>query len=101
MLPNIDDSPSKDYLLAHGLADRPLAEEELFDLVFDPNEAANLVGDPAHEAMLNELRGRLLEWMAVTDDPLLHGPIEPEEGIELNLPHQVSPDEPTVIVERP
>jgi arylsulfatase A-like enzyme len=101
VLPNIDDSPSKDYLLAHGLADRPLAEEELFDLVFDPNEAANLVGDPAHEAVLNELRGRLLEWMAVTDDPLLHGPIEPEQGIELNLPHQVSPDEPTIVVERP
>ena len=46
VLPNIDDSPSKDYLLARGLADRVLAPEELFDLVFDPNEANNLVGRP-------------------------------------------------------
>src|SRR6478735_4285902 len=63
VLPNIDDSPSKDYLLARGLADRVLASEELFDLVFDPNEANNLVDDPAHAGVLAELRGRLLDWM--------------------------------------
>jgi N-sulfoglucosamine sulfohydrolase len=98
VLPNIDDSPSKDYLLARGLADRVLAPEELFDLVFDPNEANNLVDDPAHAGVLAELRGRLLDWMQNTDDPLLHGPVEPEPGVEINLPDQVSPDEPTVVV---
>ena len=46
VLPNIDDSPSKDLLLAHGFAERELPEEELYDLVLDPNEAANLVADP-------------------------------------------------------
>ena len=98
VLPNIDDSPSKDYLLARGLADRVLAAEELFDLVFDPNEANNLVDDPAYESVLAELRGRLLDWMQDTDDPLLHGPVEPEPGVEINLPDQVSPAEPTVVV---
>ena len=97
VLPNIDDSPSKDYLLARGLADRVLAPEELFDLVFDPNEANNLVDDPAYEAVLAEPRGRLLGWMQATDDPLLHGTVAPERGVELNRPDQVSPDEPTVI----
>ncbi|RKQ85042.1 arylsulfatase A-like enzyme [Solirubrobacter pauli] len=101
VLVNIDDSPSKDYLLAHGLADRTPAAEELYDLVFDPGEASNLAGDPAHEGTLNELRGRLLEWMAETGDPLLQGPVEPEEGVEINLPSQRSPDEPTIVVERP
>lgn len=98
VLANIDDSPSKDYLLAHGLAERTLAAEELYDLVFDPGEASNLAGDPAHAATLDELRGRLLEWMTETEDPLLHGPVEPEEGVEINLPSQRSPDEPTIVV---
>src|SRR6185436_8657349 len=44
VLANIDDSPSKTLLLQHGLADRDLAEEELYDLVFDPMEADNLTG---------------------------------------------------------
>ena len=39
VLPNIDDSPSKDLLLRHGLAERPRPREELYDLVFDPGEA--------------------------------------------------------------
>ena len=75
MLPNIDDSPSKDLLLAHGLADRALPEEELYDLVFDPNEAANIVAEQPEVAA--ELRARLERWMEETDDPLLHGPVEP------------------------
>ena len=95
VLPNIDDSPSKDYLLARGLADRVLAAEELFDLVFDPNEANNLVDDPAYESVLTELRGRLLDWMQDTDDPLLRGPVAPAPGVEINLPSQRSPDDPT------
>jgi arylsulfatase A-like enzyme len=100
VLANIDDSPSKDLLVAHGLAERPVPAEELYDLVFDPQEAANLAGDPAHAAVLAELRARLERWMEETDDPLLAGPVEPEEGTEINLPVDRSPADPTIVVER-
>jgi N-sulfoglucosamine sulfohydrolase len=100
VLANIDDSPSKDLLLAHGLAGRVPAGEELFDLVFDPNEAANVAGDPAHADVLAELRERLDRWMQETDDPLLHGPVEPLEGTEINDPAQRSPSDPTYSVQR-
>ena len=98
VLANIDDSPSKDLLLAHGLAERAVAQEELFDLVFDPGEAANLAQDPAHAEVLAELRARLEAWMTDTGDPLLRGPIEPQAGVEINLPSQASPADPTVLV---
>jgi N-sulfoglucosamine sulfohydrolase len=97
VLANIDDSPSKTYLLAHGLADRAVAGEELYDLVFDPLELDNLAADPAHARTLGELRERLRAWMADTGDPLLDGVVEPEPGAELNTPDQISPDEPTVV----
>src|SRR3954470_12191247 len=52
VLANIDDYPSKDLLLGHGLAGRAVAEEELHDLVFAPQEADNLAGEPAHAGLL-------------------------------------------------
>jgi N-sulfoglucosamine sulfohydrolase len=96
VLPNIDDSPSKDYLLAHGLAGRAPAEEELYDLVFDPNEADNLAAERPELAA--QLRARLERWMEETQDPLLHGPVAPAPGTELNTPGQASPSDPTTTV---
>jgi arylsulfatase A-like enzyme len=93
VLANIDDSPSKDYLLAHGLADRRLAREELYDLLWDPGEAHNLA--PERPPVLDELRARLDRWMQERQDPLLDGPVAPPPGAELNLPTQLSPEEPT------
>jgi N-sulfoglucosamine sulfohydrolase len=100
VLANIDDSPSKDLLLSYGLADRVQADEELFDLVFDPGEAANLAGDPAHAGILEELRERLQHWMEDTADPLLDGAVDPHPGTELNHPAQRSPADPTIVVRR-
>ena len=57
MLANIDDSPSKDLLLAHGLAERDAAAEELYDLVFDPNEADNIVACAARDRRRAARRG--------------------------------------------
>ena len=52
--------------------------EELYDLQADPGEATNLAVKPTpeNEAVLKDLRHRLLTWMKATDDPLLKGPIE-------------------------
>ncbi len=59
VLANIDDGPSKDLLVDHGLADRPVPEEALHDLMFDPQEAHNLVGDPSRAEVLDDMRARL------------------------------------------
>jgi arylsulfatase A-like enzyme len=45
-------------------------EEELYDLDADPLERRNLAADPAHAAEKTRLRLRLLEWNALTEDPL-------------------------------
>jgi arylsulfatase A-like enzyme len=94
VLPNTDDGPSKDLLLAHGWADRQIAPEQLYDLLFDPNEASNLATDPAHAATLEDLRGRLDAWMRETDDPLLSGHVDPPHGVDINDPDQRSASEP-------
>src|SRR4051794_4875685 len=86
VLANIDDSPSKTYLLEHGLAEHTLADEELYDLVFDPLEMNSLAGDPAHASTLRELRERLHAWMTSTGDPLVDGAVAPEPGTQLNTP---------------
>jgi arylsulfatase A-like enzyme len=91
VLANIDDSPSKDVLLAHGLASRQLAAEQLYDLVFDPGEAHNLAAEPAHAATLAEMRARLEAWMRDTDDPLLRGPVPLPPGAVANSVDDVSP----------
>ncbi len=94
VLPNCDDSPSKDLLLRYGWAEREIAFEQLYDLVFDPNEAANLAADPVYAGALAELRGRLDAWMHETDDPLLRGDPMPPLGAEINQPDQLSASDP-------
>jgi arylsulfatase A-like enzyme len=98
VLCNCDDSPSKDVLLRMGWADRPVAMEQLYDLVLDPNEAVNLVDEPARAETLQEMRNRLLAWMQDTSDPLLHGDPAPPKGAEINDPDQISPSEPRLRV---
>jgi N-sulfoglucosamine sulfohydrolase len=95
VLCNCDDSPSKSLLLRLGWAERKLPFEQLYDLAFDPNEAANLADDPAYRSTCEELRERLLGWMADTEDPLLHGDPVPPPGAEINDPDQLSASEPT------
>lgn len=93
-LPNCDDSPSKQLWLDHGWRERPVAAEELYDLVFDPNEAHNLAGDPSVRAVLDEMRGRLDSWMRATDDPILEGlPVPAPSGARVNDPDGLSPRE--------
>ncbi len=98
VLPNCDDSPSKSHWLEHGWRDRRYAREELYDLVFDPNEACNRADDPACEEALNDLRRRLHAWMDATDDPLLRGPVPAPSGAKYNDPDGLAPNDPTLTV---
>jgi N-sulfoglucosamine sulfohydrolase len=94
VLANCDDSPSKTVLLEHGWADREVPSEQLYDLVFDPNEADNVAGKPAYADTLVQMRERLDRWMHETADPLLHGELKPPPGAEVNDPDQLSASEP-------
>jgi N-sulfoglucosamine sulfohydrolase len=96
VLANTDDGPSKDLLIELGWADRRIPFEQLYDLAFDPNEADNLVDEPEYADVRRELAERLERWMRDTEDPLLRGPVKPPPGVQLNLPDQRSPSDPTV-----
>ncbi len=103
VLPNVDDSPSKEHWLAHGWRDHRLATEQLYDLVFDPVESHNLAADPAHAEPLAAVRARLDRWMQDTADPLLAGPVGPPAGreIRVNDVDGLSPGEPTRVLQTP
>jgi N-sulfoglucosamine sulfohydrolase len=94
VLPNCDDGPSKDVWLEHGWRDHPPAPEQLYDLVFDPNEAHNRADDPSVVDVLEDMRARLDRWMRATDDPLMHGQVPVPRGARVNDPDGMSPREP-------
>jgi N-sulfoglucosamine sulfohydrolase len=94
VLPNCDDSLSKALWLRYGWQDRPIASEQLYDLIFDPNEANNLARDESLQSVLKEMREKLQRWMIETHDPLLQGPLLPPPGVELNYQDQLSPSDP-------
>jgi arylsulfatase A-like enzyme len=97
-LPNCDDGFSKTYWLRNGWRQRMVDTEQLYDLVFDPNETRNAAGDPSAKAALEEMRGRLNRWMQATHDPILRGPIAAPPGAMANDPEGTSPNEPAKVV---
>jgi N-sulfoglucosamine sulfohydrolase len=92
-LPNCDDGPSKTLWLESGWRSRTVEAEQLYDLVFDPNETRNLVGDASAAQPLAGMRARLDRWMRATSDPLLHGPVKAPPGARVNDPEGMSPNE--------
>lgn len=80
VLCNCDASPSKDLWLEHDWKTRAVAKEQLYDLVYDPNETHNLSDDPDYSERKKEMRGRLQAWMEQTDDPLLKGAVPLPDG---------------------
>jgi N-sulfoglucosamine sulfohydrolase len=98
VLPNVDDSPSKDVFVEAGWGDRPVPREELYDLVLDPEEGRNLAYDESFEPHRRELSERLERQMEESGDPLLDGPVAAPAGVRLNRQDQLSAEEPTFTV---
>jgi len=93
---NCDDGPSKQVWLENGWRERAVAEEQLYDLIFDPNEVNNVAGDPAMADVLDDMRGRVDTFMQETDDPLLKGTVATPPGGAYNDPDGLSPNEPLI-----
>ena len=98
VLPNCDDGPSKTLWVENGWKNRTVAPEQLYDLVFDPNETRNLIADAGLGKIAEEMRGRLNRWMRSTNDPLLQGPVKAPSGAVVNDPDGLSPQEPTIAI---
>ncbi len=83
VLPNCDDSvPKSLWLERTEWKNSCPGDEQLYDLLLDPQENCNLAGVSDHAAILAELQGRLRSWMERTHDPLLKGDVKlPEAGM--------------------
>jgi arylsulfatase A-like enzyme len=73
VMPNCDAGHSKSLWVDSGWLDKHLVQEELYDLMFDPNETNNLIDSPELTEIADDLRERLEKWMRETNDPALHG----------------------------
>lgn len=96
MLPNIDASVTKSWMLQNGLLRGQPPAEEFYDLWADPQERVNLAGALQYGDPEGDLRERLQRWMVATGDPLLQGHVAAPAGAGFNTVDQVEPDEPTV-----
>ena len=68
---NIDNGPSKQFLLDAELLQKKHPKELLFDLYLDPMERENLIESEDHAQVRQMLRDKLDGWMRRTNDPLL------------------------------
>ena len=94
VLPNVDDTPSKEFLLNNDWVSQPRQQEMLFDLLFDPDEANNLIDRPDLAAVQSDLSRRLNDWMRQTGDPILEtGQVAAPGGSLVNDPDGFSPRE--------
>lgn len=81
-LSNIDDSLSKGVLLKNDWNESYLPQEELYDLMLDPNEMNNLANNPSKKEVLEKMRNELKSWMKKTGDPLKRDEIpKPKEAV--------------------
>ena len=78
---NCDPTDTKELWLREGWAGRRVAAEELFDVPNDLHEQRNLAANPAYAGVLEEMRGRLVDRMTRTNNPLLY-----KYGVSLGPP---------------
>ncbi|MCU6712025.1 sulfatase [Paenibacillus sp. J5C_2022] len=90
-----DGGATERFVSEHGILEEDRAEEMLFDLFLDPVERVNLVHDARYRDIYADLAGRLEAWMKGTNDPLLHGRIEPSDAGKLDPPWKLNPNIPS------
>jgi len=91
VMPNCDDSITKNTLVEMGWRERKVPNERLYNTIYDPSETNNLAGQPETMSTLKHMRVRLDRWMASTGDPLVdHDVVPPDKGM-LNDPSDLSP----------
>ncbi len=66
------------YMHYHGIWDT----DELYDLRNDPAEMKNLIDDPAHKTLVQQLNKRLFDWLEKTDGMLI--PLRRDSGNPMN-----------------
>jgi N-sulfoglucosamine sulfohydrolase len=82
VLPNCDAGLSKSLWLENGWNEMEKPREELYDLMFDPQERCNLAAKPEMVEVLTDMRLRLERWMRETNDSALAGrPKMPDSAI--------------------
>lgn len=94
VLPNCDRSLSKSEWLKAGWAAYEEEDEELFDLIFDPQERNNLARNERYDHILHEYRMRLQEWMEKTSDPLLAEEVTLPDGCITTCVDDLDPASP-------
>lgn len=104
-LSNIDESQTKDFFMNHNLQDKIKYKEALYDTYYDLGERNNVIEQVEYKNIIDELRNSLDLHMKKTNDPLLNGIIEIQNGWKVNKKecHQASsknPDDYVVIQEK-
>lgn len=99
VLPNIDDTLSKEFILEKGWEQWPREQEMLFDLVFDPTESNNILDREDMTDVLADMKSRLDTWMRSTNDPLVEADEVPApKGSQVNDVDGRSPrEEPNTV----
>ena len=68
-----DEGASKTLWMENGWQSRTIDREQLYDLLFDPQEADNVVQNIEYQTILQEMRERLARWQKDTEDYLYTG----------------------------
>lgn len=92
-LANIDQGPSREYLMTNNLDDYAFPEIMLFDLIYDPHERNNLAYDHRYLKIRQDLETKLEKHQKETGDELLtKGYIIAPEGAVVNRQTCINPD---------